>query len=349
MARTIMTLDKSYIDLIVNGNAFGLTINQIDGDTIKVSGMLENGATFIIDGIDTINTIKAPKEQLPKVKPSTKPVESSVKQIELPMQIEEEPVVKEDAKPNTAPKSKQTTTESANKITRRVMKEKSKEIMNDLAFAMLTQEDIAKNYGVSLGTINRFYRNNKDEIEKMRRNKAEENLDAILKDLAKGTPVSVVADKYSIPQGTIHEVYADNLDKVKSIKMSIMNVNTRDRTPEPEKANHVPDLTPTRSSEETFDTKERTYYPGKINESFSIDSDTEASIISQLIDDIPIVKIAKDFDIPRERVQKVYFDNKDYICRSRESRIRRPKSSMTNNTAASKDSLENLIKSFANR
>ena len=167
-------------------------------------------------------------------------------------------------------------------------------------------------------------------------------------------PVSVVSNKYSIPQGTIHEVYADNLDKVKEIKRSIMSAHTKPYVPEPEpkKVNHVPDPTPIvvakRSSEETFDTKETTYYPGKINESFSIDSDTEATIISQLIDDIPIVKIAKDFNIPRERVQKVYFDNKDYICMSRESRIRRPKSSMTNN-AASKDALENLIKSFATR
>jgi len=357
MARTIMTLDKSYIDLIISGNAFGLSVNQIDGDNIKVTGMLENGATLIIDGIETINTQRVPKEELPtvnKVENLLTVVETP--EIHTPIEEEkEEPIIdeeptKEEPEQKEVPVKEPVNAESQNKRTRIIVKTRLNEILEDLASGMV-QTTIAEKYGISAGTVSRLFRNNKSDVQKMKRRKVEEHLNDIITELSKGTSVYDVAAKFKIPEATIQEVYAANLNKVKSTRSSIIS------TPVVRNTFTNTSTTPTPSAKDDEEPRERTIVYGNEDEDIPVDSETEASIISHLIDDVPIIKIAKDFNLPKGRVQKIYFDNKPYICKARESRIRRPR--IPNNGASfasnavddnpSEESLRDLVKNFANR
>lgn len=379
MARTIMTLDKSYIDLIVSGNAFGLTVNQVDGDTIKVSGMLENGATLIIDGIETISTATAPKEP---IKQLAKP---EVPQIKAPEPVKEvqqpaKPVEPVATKPATPPKKKVEQVSlididdpniSAKKRTRIVMKEKADEIKECFIQGM-NQMAVSEKYGVSYSTISKFYHANEQEINKAKRQRAEDNMDKILMDFAKGVEeVADVAAKYRLPVSMMHDLYASKLNEIKAIRGKL--ATSKNSTPavvtptiavRPPQSNVVPErkeevkpitysYPPMTKPEvtETVEVPDCVVCPGKENEDIFVDSDTEAEIISKLKDDVPILKIARDFDIPKEKIQKIYFDNKDYICKAREARARKMRESRNVNAGsiASQESLQNLAREFARR
>ena len=180
--------------------------------------------------------------------------------------------------------------------------------------------------------------------------------DKIMNDLAHDMSITDVARKYNVNYGTISyfsRKNRDEIDRLKNIlhtKTEIVN-EVEEGTLFGRPLDELIDNPNDHHEEETQKEEVVDEEQPKTTEVTSLDPDVEAKIIDQLINDIPIIRLADDFKVSREVISNIYFENKDYIKSARETRIRMPKSSdqTKDSDVASAESLQSLVDQYANR
>lgn len=353
MGRTIMTIEKSNIDLVIDGNEFNFNIEKTN-ETIHISGKIESMSQIIFTGLQSMSqsttetktpTQQQPKEQLQMVtQDATKKKSSRYDDINIESKIDFDSILDMNMGPRA--RSRYIVSRYADAIVREVAKGYPSNVVGAM-------------FHVSGSMISAFKKENKDKIERYKKKlDAKEVLDDPQEVLIKDTKPTLPDPPKVEPKKEVKKPEPVKEKEVVETKPEPPKVAAPKRKVEP-KINTPSDIgqtlsnvvehftgVPTPPPVSTIVVDEATL---KRMESIEVDPDDEAKIIEDLIADIAIVKLAKDYKLPKERILKIYHDNSLFINRARESAARVPRMKSPSNDPASKDSLASLASQFSKR